>query len=147
MSRVTKDFTFDLDLLLKDAGLVAADAAATVGGDARVLDLGASRVDGRVVVDATAVEVDSSDERYEILVQLSNSATFASGVFTAAGIVLGDADALPGADSDNGAGRYEFGFTNEWNGVVYRYMRLYTDVTGTIGTGVNYSASAVKATT
>ena len=80
MTRNSIDATFDLDLRLKDAGLIAADAAALVGGSAQVLDLGAQRFDGRVVVDASAIEVGTGDERYDVHWQLSNSATFASVV-------------------------------------------------------------------
>ncbi len=138
-----KDFIFEPAFQLKDAGLVAADAAAQVGGVDRILDLGAARTDGRAIVDVTAIEVASGDEIYRIKLQFSNSATFASGVIGGTQIHLGDSSTLVGESADSAVGRYEIPFTNEINGTVYRYVRLYTDVSGTIATGINFSAFVV----
>lgn len=140
-----KDFIFEPAFQLKDAGLVAADAAAQVGGVDRILDLGAARTDGRAIVDVTAIEVASGDEIYRIKLQFSNSATFASGVIGGTQIHLGDSSTLVGESADSAVGRYEIPFTNEINGTVYRYVRLYTDVSGTIATGINFSAFVVTA--
>jgi len=148
MARNRIDFSFDLDLRLKDAGLIEADDIAQVGGSDRILDLGASRFDGRVIIDATAVEVDSGNESYVLALEFSNSATFASGIVQGPMFFLGDAAATVAlaTDTDNGVGRYELHFTNEQNGVAYRYMRLQIDVSGTIagGGGVNFTANVVK---
>ena len=138
MTRNQKDFTPDASFQFKDAGLVAADGAAQVGGSDQIIDLGASRVDGRVIIDISAIEA-ATDERYDIHVQLSNSATFASGIHSAAVLPTGLAAAIPG-DTTTAVGRYELPFCNEMNGVTYRYARVYTDVTGTIATGINYTA-------
>jgi len=149
MARQQKDFTYDNNLLLKDAGLVAASAAATVSAAAKVLDVGGSnpsRVDMRVIVDASAIEADSANELFTILVQFSNSSTFASGIFNGPAILLGVAGTTLESAS-TAAGRREIGVTNELNGVCYRYMRLYTIVAGTIATGVNYSAFCVQTAT
>lgn len=135
-----RHFVFDADLELKDAGLVAADAAAQVDGADKILDLGASRVDGTVVVNVTAIEIASNDERYDICWQLSSSATFASTVVQGPVLALGALETLIGADTDSAAGQYELKVSNEVNGTIYRYARLYTNVTGTIATGINYSA-------
>lgn len=146
MARNQKASSFDYDLRLKDAGLVAADAAATVGGAAKILDLGdAVRVDGRVIIDVTAIEVATGDEIYRIKTQFSASATFASGVIGGPQFHLGDSSTLIGESADSVVGRYELPFCNEINGTKYRYMRLYTDVTGTIATGINYVADATLA--
>lgn len=137
-----RNLLYDAELELKDAGLVAADAAAQVDGADKILDVGGSlpsRVDGIVVVDVTAIEIASNDERYDIVVQLSNSATFASGIVDAATLSLGAHETLPG-DTDSVVGRYLIQASNEYNGTVYRYLRLFTDVTGSIATGINYSA-------
>lgn len=144
MARSQRDFTYDHAMLLKDAGLVAADAAATVSAAARVLDLGAARLDARVIVDISAIEVATGDERYDINAQFSSSATFASDVVQGAGISVGDSSTIPGQSADTVVGRYEFAFSNEVNGTTYRYMRLYTNVTGTIATGINYTAFVAK---
>lgn len=136
-------YTFDANLQLKDAGLIAADAAAQVSSANKILDLGTGYVSGDVVIDVTAIEIASNDERYDIGVQLSNSATFASGVVQGPVLPLGALETLIGADTDSSTGRYVLPFTNR--GVdenIYRYMRLYINVSGTIATGINFSAFA-----
>lgn len=146
MPRNQKDFSFDVDLQLKDAGLIAADGIAQVDGADAILDLGASRFDGRLIIDAAAVEVASGDESYHLVLEFSNEDDFASDIHQGPGIVLGDAAAaaMVNADADNGEGRYELPFTNEINGVTYRYVRLAADVTGTIATGINFTAFVVQ---
>ncbi len=141
--RQSKDVTFDALLQLKDAGLVAASAAATVGGQARIVDLGKAYLEGRVIIDVSAIEVASGDEGYRIRMQISDSSTFASGVFTAAVLPLGDSTTT-GASADSTTGRYTLGFSNEMGGVQYRYARLYTEVVGTVATGINYTAFIAK---
>jgi hypothetical protein len=139
MARQQKDATYDNATLLKDSAAVAADAAAQVAAVNRILDLGLARMDGRVIADVTVIDVSSADEFYVISAQFSNSSTFASGVIGGAAIRLGAAAALIGESAATVIGRYEFAFTNEINGVLYRYMRLYTDVGGTTPT-ITYSA-------
>ena len=144
MARQQKDFMFDLNLLLKDAGLVAASAAAQVGGVAKILDMGASRFDGRVIVDTTAVEVDSDNELYTIVVEGSNSSTFANTIVCLAAKLLGALEVTLESADTPAAGRHEIAFTNEMNGTTYRYIRIYTIVAGTVATGINYTAALVQ---
>lgn len=142
MGRINK--TYDVDLELKDAGLIATSAAAQVDSSAQILDLGTGECHGTIIIDATAVEVDSGNERYDIEAQVSSSATFASDIYTTNTLALGDATTFVG-DVDMGVGRYELPFVNKiTNGATKRYMRLYTKVAGTVGTGVNYSAYLCK---
>lgn len=142
MAEQAKGATFDLTLQLKDAGLIAVDDICQVDASDVILDLGAARFDGRVIIDATAVEVASGDESYRIACEFSSSSTFASVVVLGPGQVLGDKSsaAFVNADTDNGAGRYELPFTNEIGGTIYRYMRLSIDITGSIATGINFIA-------
>ncbi len=143
LNRSQIDATFDYKLRLKDAGLIAASAAGQVGGVAKILDMGASRFDGRVIVDISAIETDTGDEQYFIIAQGSNSEIFASGVWNLGALVLGDSTkSLETVDSV--AGRRELAFCNEVNGTVYRYIRIYTFVAGTIATGINYTANLVQ---
>lgn len=139
MPRNQKDFTYDNALLLKDAGAITADAAATVASVARILDLGAARLDARMIVDVSAIDVSSADERYDVALQFSNSSSFASGVVGGASIALGAAAALPAESAASVIGRYEAPFSNEINGVTYRYCRVYTNVSGTTPS-INYTA-------
>lgn len=143
LQRNQKDQTFDYSLRLKDAGLVAASAAAQVSSANKILDMGAQRFDGRVVVDITALEADSADEKYVILVQGSTSATFATGVWNLAALPLGVAAVSLETVTTAATRHQEIAFCNEVNGVVYQYIRLYTQVVGTIATGINYSANLV----
>lgn len=143
MARTQRDFTIDAGLQLSDGGLILADAISKVDGAAVIIDLGAERVDARLILDAAVVEVASGDEVCFYALEFSNSATFASGIRQGPGIFLGDqAPATMGnADTDNGAGRYELGFTNEFpGGTIYRYVRLNQNFSGTIDTGFNVTA-------
>lgn len=137
--------SFDADLLFKDAGLVAADAAGTVSSAAKVVDVGTGRFEGKMIIDITAIEVASGDEGYRIMVQGSNDSGFSSGVeVELASRLFGDSSVTLG-DVDDVVGRYELHFSNvDVNGLPYRYLRVYTDVQGTIATGINFTAFADK---
>lgn len=141
--RNQRDSTFDFNLRLKDAGLVAASAAAQVGGANKILDLGAGRADGRVIVDTTAVEVDTGDEEYAILIQGSNSSTFASTNVQLGAAILGHSSKTLESASTAAAGRREIAFSTEVDGTIYRYVRAYTRIAGTIATGINFTANVV----
>ena len=142
-ARSRRAFTFDANLEFKDAGLIAADAAAQVDAAAKVVDLGTGYWKGAMVIDVSAIEIASNDERYEIILQLSDSSTFASGIVQGASLSLGALEVLIGADTDSTVGRYVMPFHNEGvDGDTFRYARLYTNVSGTIATGINYTAYA-----
>jgi len=142
---IYSQFTYDHDLLLKAAGLVASTANGTL-----VLDVGTGLVDGFVVVDVTALEVATGDESYHIIVQGSPDAAFgtAGNVRMLGGIVVGAAAAtLPtavGVGASSTPGRYVIPVRNEVNGVTCRYMRVRTVIAGTIATGINYTAFLAK---
>lgn len=125
---------------LKAAGLVAADTAGSL-----IFDCGSAPVLGDVLVEVTALEIASGDEHYRIIVQGSNSATFASGIEHLAVLHIGDGSAIAnGVDVDNAVGKYLLPFRTEKGANVYRYVRIYTDVSGTIATGINYTAAIVN---
>lgn len=137
--------TYDASLLLKAAALVAATANGTL-----ILDVGVGLLEADLIVDATAIEVDTTDESYEIIVQGSPDATFATaGNIVALGsIVVGHASSVrltsQGQGTTDVPGRFCIPIRNEKNGVLYRYMRTRTVVVGTIATGINYSAWLAK---
>ncbi len=145
MPRSQRDFTYDNATLLKDAGAVTADGAATVATVARVLDLGANaRTAGRVICDVSALTTNgATGEGYTITAQVSNSSTFASGVIGSGSIRLGAAASMPGESAASVAGRFEFLAFTEVNGTLYRYMRIYVDVSGT-APSINFTAYLVK---
>ena len=129
----------DYTHILKDAGLVAADAAGQVDSVDKIVNLGAGLVEGHLVIDVTAIEIASDDEKYAIKLQGSSSATFADTIEDLAILELGAAEVI-GGDQDSTTGRYIVPFRTEKNGTTYQYVRVYTDVGGTIATGVNFSA-------
>lgn len=138
-----RNFTYDTALELKDAGLVASSAAATVSSAAKVLDLGDGFVEGNIVLEVSALEIASNDEKYDIIAQLSPDAAFgtAGNIVDKCGLCLCAAEVtLTDSTKDSEVGRFVLPFDNEVNGTVYRYMRLYTVVAGTIATGINYTA-------
>lgn len=145
MTRNRVDRTFDYGMLLKDAGLIAADAAAQVGGVDRIIDFGGAdvRVDGAVIIDVTVIDVANTDEITAIIAQVSASPTFASGVKNVASLELNAAAVQRGTADGGVVGHYELPFTNEYNGTAYRYFRLWTQVDGT-NTGINYIAHLAK---
>lgn len=137
-------YTFDADLEMKDAHLVAADDPAQVDSADKILDCGKGFFKADLVIDVTAIEIASNDELYKICFQLSNSSTFASGIVDNAILELGALEATEG-DADSTTGRYVLAVSNrDNNGTTYRYARVFTAVEGTIATGINYSAFLSK---
>ena len=134
---LNSNYTYDAALSLKAAGLVAASAAGST-----IIDLGAGFVEGDIVIDVSAIEIATGDEKYTIHLEGSNVAAMTSGSVTLGNIPLGIATAP--ADSSTGTGRFVLPFRNEQNGTIYRYVRLHTTVAGTIATGINYSAFIAK---
>lgn len=137
MANLYSQFTYDDALSLKDAGLVAATTTESV-----ILDLGAGLVDGLLVLDVTACEVATGDEKYTIHLEGSNVAAMTSGSVSLAVTFMGNLTAP--MDAATGTGRFAVPFRNEQNGTTYRYVRIYTLVAGNIATGINFSAFVAK---
>ena len=129
--------------LLKDAGAITSSAAGTVDAAAKIADLGAAKVEGHMVVDVTAIEIDSDNELYQIALQGSTKSDFAD-TFEELTIVELGANEVLGGDQDSTIGRYKVPFTNERHGTVYRYVRAYCTISGTVATGINYTAHLEK---
>jgi len=140
--------TFDAGMEFKDAGLVAASAAAKVDGSARIVEVGTGHFKGCMILDVSALEIESNDEAYDIVVQGSLDAGFGTdtNICELAHLNLSAAEVKrTDCNKDDSAGRYTLYFDNENNGAYYPYLRLYTVVGGTVATGINYSAYAVPA--
>jgi hypothetical protein len=147
MAALNRTFNFDDLLEMKDAGLVAASDAAQVDSKDLILDTGGGFTQGNLILDVTAIEIASNDEIYTIILEGSNSATFANGIVPLAVALLGAQEVIVGGtDTDSTTGRYIIPFRNERDGTVYRYLRVYTVVAGAIATGggINYSAFLSK---
>jgi len=139
MTRET-GYMYDSGLVLKAAGLIAASAAS-----ATVIDLGSASAiaKGEMVIEVTALEIASNDEIYDIVLQGSTVAAFATdtAITELCAINLSAAEVKrTDCNKDDAIGRYVVPFTNEQAGTIYRYLRVYTVVAGTIATGINYSA-------
>jgi len=137
MANLHSQFTYDASLSMKAAGLVASSA------DGAILDLGAGMVDGYLVIDASAIEIDSGNEIYTVSLEGSNVAAMSSGSVCLAKKVFGNL-VVPMDAALSAAGRYVIPFRNEEGGTIYRYVRLSTVVAGTIATGINFSAFIAK---
>lgn len=139
MAKYRHKFTYDDALEMKASASVTTTAAESL-----VIDLGDGFMDGYLVIDVTTLEVASTDEKYNIVVEGSNVAALASGsVVLAAAPQMGNSSAP--ADADTAVGRFVVPITNEQNGELYRYIRLHTTVAGTIDTtGITYSAFLAK---
>ena len=133
-ARQIRQYPYDNDLVAKAAGLVAVSAGHTI------ITVGDAVFAGVLVIDVTAIEIASNDERFLIHVQGSDSPTFASGVQNLATLELAALGVRTGDAGVSLVGRYELQFVNEQAGLTYSYIRAYTVATGTIATGVNYSA-------
>lgn len=132
-------YTWDKELELATGALIAASAAALVGGSAKILDMGPGFFRGDLVIDTTAIENASNDELFQIEWQLSSSATFASDIVVASVLRLGALE-VTFSSADSATGRWVHPVTNSPNGTIYRYGRVFCRISGTIATGINYSA-------
>jgi len=137
MANLYSQFTYDSDLELKAAGLVAASA------DGSIIDLGEGMVDGFIVVDMSACEVASTDEIYTVSLEGSTVAAMTSASVCLAKKVFGNV-VVPMDDAASAAGRYVIPFRNEEAGEIQRYVRISTLVAGTVATGINFSAFIAK---
>ena len=89
------------------------------------------------------------DENYQISLQGSSQSDFSSDYEDLAILELGSYETLGGdqgsdTGQDSTIGRYMVPFRTERNGTIYQYARVYCDVSGTIATGINYSAHLAK---
>lgn len=143
MAELKQNNTFTKDSalsFLSSASATIAQANTTAAAH-DVLDLGGDGYFfGKLVIDVSAIEVATGDEAYDISLQMSNSATFASGVVEKVTVRLGaDATSHTGS-ADSVVGRYQIPVDNEYQGVGYRYLRIYTDGYGTLATGISFEA-------
>jgi len=143
MASTMPQITPDINFQLKDAGLIAATAAWQVGGSNQIIDLGPGVAWTPFVVSIklTAIEIASNDELYRLYIQGSTSSTFASTIVQLACIEFGANEVLVGGvDVDSTVGEYLLYGHNDVDGTVYRYLRGYSVISGTIATGANWSA-------
>ena len=147
----SRNETYDTLTILKATGLVGASAAQSLildmqsGASSGSLGVG-PRTDSDLVIDISALEV-ASDESYDIVLQGSPDAAFgtAGNIQDLMSIHLGhSASKRTDSDKTDVIGRIIVPVTNEFNGTIYRYLRLYVVVSGTVATGINFTARLGK---
>jgi len=142
MSRNIHLGTLDELRILKDAGAITASAAGTVGGAAKVINLGKARTDAKAIINVSAAGV-GTGEKQVITIQVADAAAFNAKVFNVAILELGDAAQLPG-NVDVGVGTYELPFNTVVNGVNYPFVRAYANITDVSpDTSLNYTCHLV----
>jgi hypothetical protein len=132
---------------LKDAGLVAATATGTVGGSAAVADLGGGYAEFYVVIDWTACEVASGDEKYDLVIEGAPTSAF-SVAYVLGRLILGDSSVTNHQVDTSPSGRMVIHCNNgaitsatDGNSVSpMRFVRVNARVAGTVATGLNYTA-------
>jgi hypothetical protein len=127
----------DNSTFLKDAGAVNASGYGQVAAAAAVVNIGKGKVNGRMVVDVSAVDIANTDERYILNLMGGSDAVFTSEVSLAA-MDLGAAAPIEG-NVDALATRYQIPFSNEKGGILYPYVRVRHVLSGTTPS-INYTA-------
>lgn len=136
-----RTYSFDANNVLSDnAAAYTANGYLQAGGTQAILDLGGNqgtspaqqaRIDAMCIFDVTAIDVASTNERYRLLVLVSNDPAMANS-HCAAALELGDGPTgTPATQEDSVIGRYEIGFTNQVAGTIYQYVSVYLIVSGT----------------
>ena len=136
-----QNFTVDDNLALKASGAITASAAV-----ATVLDLGDGFAEGEIIIDVSAIDIVGNDEIYDIVAQVTNVAAFATdtAIVDRCSMTLAAAEVQrTDANGDAPTGRFVLPFNNQYNGTIYRYLRLYTVVAGATGS-ITYSARLAK---
>jgi hypothetical protein len=133
-------YTLDTLLELEDG----AGAFTAGGAGSSILDLGAAAMWGDIVIDVSAIVVNTDDELYQIHARLSDSASIASGIEIASTLTLGGATgALGGRDVVATVGRYVLPVTNQMATRQYRYLQLFVVQEGT-GDSITFTAHLCK---
>ncbi len=128
MANLYSQFTYDDALNLRDP------AGITSSADGDILDLGLGLVDGYLVIDMSACEIDTGNEIYTVSLEGSTVAAMSSTSVCLAKKVFGNL-VVPMDAALSAAGRYVVPFRNEEGGALYRYVRLSVVVAGTIASG------------
>jgi hypothetical protein len=122
---------------LKDAGAAIASGAGTVGGAARVVNVGPAILSAVFTVDIIAQTIDAT-AAYDIRLQASSDPSFATDVTIVANVqsVL----VATGGEDRPGIGRRSVPFNNIGeDGAPKAYLRVYHQIAGTTPS-INYAA-------
>jgi len=138
-----RTYSFDASLMVSDnAAAYTASGFSQVGGADAKLDLGGNqattpkqqaRIDAMLVVDVTAIDVASGDEKYNLQVLGSNDTNFGAGnVEMLTEYSLGKGAVRDGVNMlDSLVGRYEIPFCTEQANVKYQFLKVRNTISGT----------------
>ena len=137
---------FDYDYRLEDgAAAFTVSAAGAIGATAQIVSLGEGRMHGEMIIDVTALEIASNNEYYDLQLQGSTDSAFGGTITALSQIKLGAKEVLSG-DQDSAVGRYRVPFcTEQPDGTIYPYARVYAALGGSVTTGITFSARLEKA--
>jgi hypothetical protein len=152
MAQFNRAGTLDFSHYLHDgAAAVTADGGGTIATVAKVVDLGSTdTMKGAMIVDVSAIVVDTATDKYVVKLQGTNTAAFGgTDIVDLAALELGHATALPGATAKT-TGTYEVPFINQSQvdgaETRFRYLRVYVDLTssGSPAASITYKAYLTK---
>ena len=126
---------------LKDAGAVASSGYGQVGGSDRVVNLGSGLIRGNLILDISVINIYNNDEIYQIFLMGGDDTDFSREVSLAC-IEIGANEVAEG-NLDAKAGRLILPFQNEFEGVVYPFVRVRHVIAGTTPS-ITYTARMEK---
>lgn len=124
-------YTLDAEYLLRTFG---AQTTSGLGTGNQSVDFGGAYYKGEIIIDVAAMDVVSTNEIYDIIFVLTNTAAFSDNddLYERISISLGAAGAKrTSANADSVVGRYTLGLDNEMAGTIYRYGRIQCVIGGT----------------
>ena len=132
---------WDSECEMKDTYAVTASAEASVDAVAKIFDTGGGYTEGKLKINVTAC---AAVGEYFISLQGAASSTFATPFVELANIQFAALASSRGSRAV-AAGYYELNWSNDFAATVYRYLRIYTTVTGTSSTNtITYIAQIAK---
>jgi hypothetical protein len=120
-----RQFGFDAQMSLYSGPAVTSSGALHNGGltpftgPSRFKAVGNSAFEARLLVIVDAIEMGSSDERYDLSVHGCDDPAFGSGIEVLGVISFGATGARPGGAVDTVPGRYEIEIVNVQRGAVF----------------------------
>lgn len=147
-------YTFDSLTELHDGGSVTSSDIGQVDGADQILDFGSTDSNGVEhvaytqadwIVDIASIERDTADEAYNLLIQLADdNADFSMATTVVVKAAFSVGEEVGGDTTAQDAtfiGRNVIGIDNQFEGTVFRFLRLFTVVAGTIGgTGIVFES-------
>ncbi len=125
---------YQLDSLTKfteDMTLTASDVVAASGTDV-VLELGAGRIDGTLVIDVKTIDITSADEKYTFILQGCADSAFSGDIENLAVVELGATGVRDGGARDSVTGRWAIPITQDLpEDTEWKYCRLNVLISGT----------------